>query len=49
MYPKRTEYVYQPESLDSALPFLSSEMKYVVRGFVTGITSYNSSYHILDL
>ena len=41
--------VYQPESLDTALPFLSSEIKYVVRGFVTGITSYKSSYHIVNL
>ena len=30
--------VYQPESLDTALPFLSSEIKYAVGGFVAGIT-----------
>ncbi len=29
--------VYQPESLDTALPFLSSEIKYAVGGFVAGI------------
>ncbi len=30
--------VYQPESLDTALPSLSSEIKYAVGGFVAGIT-----------
>ena len=30
--------VYQPESLDTALPFLSSEIKYAVGGFLAGIT-----------
>ena len=33
--------VYQPESLDTALPSLSSEIKYavgVIGGFVAGIT-----------
>ena len=30
--------VYQPESLDTVLPSLSSEIKYAVGGFVAGIT-----------